>query len=88
MKGRTKLQAAFHELKANPPSILAKTRKKAGPAAAQRQRVAIAFSKARAAGAKLPKMSPEAPSSEDLRKGYRVLSFNPAHHPRRPRAMA
>jgi hypothetical protein len=50
--------------------------------------VAIAFSKARAAGAKLPKMSPEAPSSEDLRKGYRVLSFNPAHHPRRPRAMA
>ena len=39
-------KAAFAELKKNPPAILAKTRKKKGAAAANRQRVAIGLSKA------------------------------------------
>ena len=38
--------AAFHEMKANPPAILAKTAKKSGAARANAQRVAIALSKA------------------------------------------
>jgi hypothetical protein len=38
--------AAFHEVKANPPAILAKTAKKSGAAQANRQRIAIALSKA------------------------------------------
>jgi hypothetical protein len=41
-----KLSAAFDEIKANPPAILAKTRAKSGPARANAQRIAIAFSKA------------------------------------------
>lgn len=41
------LSAAFREEKQNPPAILAKTARKKGKAAANRQRVAIAFSKAR-----------------------------------------
>lgn len=55
--GRTKaaLTEAFHEIKANPPKILAKTKAKSGPARAESQRVAIGLSKARAAGARIPK---------------------------------
>lgn len=41
-----KLSAAFHELKTNPPAVLAKTAKKSGAAQANAQRIAIAFSKA------------------------------------------
>lgn len=41
------LSAAFHEMKKNPPKVLEKTRRKHGAAAAERQRVAIAMSKAR-----------------------------------------
>ena len=37
---------AFHEVKTNPPAILAKTAKKSGAAQANRQRIAIALSKA------------------------------------------
>jgi len=37
---------AFHEVKENPPAILAKTAKKSGAAQANRQRIAIALSKA------------------------------------------
>lgn len=40
------LTQAFHEEKINPPKILAKTRAKSGVAQANKQRVAIAFSKA------------------------------------------
>lgn len=40
------LKAAFSELKKNPPRILAKTKKKKGKRAANKQRIAIAFSKA------------------------------------------
>lgn len=48
MQGR--LKAAGHELKVNPPSVLAKTRKKSGAKQAEKQRVAIMFSKARRGG--------------------------------------
>jgi hypothetical protein len=40
------LSAAFHEMKKNPPKILAKTRRKFGPKRAEAQRVAIGISKA------------------------------------------
>jgi hypothetical protein len=53
-KTKAKLQAAFHEIRENPPKILAKTRKKEGAAQANAQRVAIGLSKARAAGARVP----------------------------------
>lgn len=38
---------AFNEIKANPPAILAKTAKKKGAKAANKQRVAIGLNKAR-----------------------------------------
>lgn len=38
-------KAAFHEMKANPPAILAKTAKKSGAGRANAQRIAIALSK-------------------------------------------
>jgi len=46
------LEEAGHELKTNPPRILAKTRAKKGARQANKQRVAIMFSKARNAGKK------------------------------------
>jgi hypothetical protein len=49
------LSRAGKEMKKNPPSILAKTARKAGPMAAERQRKAIFLSKARAFGARIPK---------------------------------
>ena len=42
-----------HELKVNPPAVLATTRRKKGRRAAERQRRAILLSKARAAGAEV-----------------------------------
>jgi len=45
------LQSIGHELKENPPKILAKTRKKKGKKAAESQRRAILLSKGREAGA-------------------------------------
>lgn len=38
--------AAFHEMKVNPPAILAKTAKKSGAGQARKQAIAIALSKA------------------------------------------
>jgi hypothetical protein len=55
MPSREALEAAGHELKHNPPKILAKTRRKKGKKAANKQRVAILLSKARRAGAKVPR---------------------------------
>jgi len=52
---KDKVAAAFHEVSENEPAIVAKTRKKKGPAQARKQKVAIALSKARQAGAKVPK---------------------------------
>jgi hypothetical protein len=41
------LKKAFHEIGQNEPAIVGKTRRKKGDKAANKQRVAIAFSKAR-----------------------------------------
>lgn len=49
-----KVKAAFHEVKQNPPKVLAKTKKKSGAKQANKQRVAIALNKARKAGANIP----------------------------------
>lgn len=49
------LQEVGHELKENPPEILAKTRRKKGKEAAEEQRRAILLSKARRRGARIPK---------------------------------
>ena len=46
MAENKKLSAAFHEIKHNPPAILATTARKSGAAQARRQAVAIALSKA------------------------------------------
>ncbi len=54
-KTRAILKSVGHELKENPPRVLAKTRKKSGSARANKQRVAILLSKARARGAHIPK---------------------------------
>ncbi len=51
------LENAGHEIKVNPPKILARTKSKFGAARAERQRRAILLSKARSAGAKIPKLS-------------------------------
>ncbi len=51
MPGHTKKEkakkAAFSEVAANPPAIIAKTRAKKGAKAARKQAIAIALSKAR-----------------------------------------
>lgn len=49
MPSETKLEAAGSEMKENPPSVLAKTRKKFGAERALAQERAILFSKARRA---------------------------------------
>ena len=46
MAAKMSRAAAFHEVKHNPPAILAKTAKKSGAAQAHRQAIAIALSKA------------------------------------------
>ena len=56
MKRKSKLRAIGHELKVNPPRQLAKTRSKFGPERAEKQRRAILLSKARKAGARIPKL--------------------------------
>ncbi len=52
---RLQLEGIGHELKANPPQILAHTRRKFGPTRAKAQRKAILLSKARRAGLHIPK---------------------------------
>jgi len=54
-KSRRATKAAFREIKENPPEILAHTARKFGPARAEAQRRAIGLSKARAAGARIPR---------------------------------
>ena len=48
------VSAAFEEVTSNPPKVLASTSRKFGAARAHKQKIAIALSKARRAGAKLP----------------------------------
>jgi hypothetical protein len=49
------LEKIGHEIKVNPPKILAHTKRKFGKARAEAQRKAILLEKARKAGAKIPK---------------------------------
>jgi hypothetical protein len=49
--------AAFHEVKHNEPRIVGHTRRKFGASDAAKQKVAIALSKARKAGASIPRRS-------------------------------
>lgn len=48
-------RAAFSEVSANVPDSVKRTARTKGPKAAQRQKVAIALSKARKAGARIPR---------------------------------
>ena len=57
VKTQAKIQEAGHEMKVNPPKILAKTRKKFGKKKAEKQKTAILLEKAREAGAKIPKLA-------------------------------
>jgi len=56
-RDRSKLQAAFHEVKHNRPAVVSETARKKGSEAAHKQEVAIALSKARRAGAAVPQKS-------------------------------
>ncbi len=71
---KAKLKAAFSEMKKNPPSVLAKTKKKKGAKQAEKQRIAIGLSKARQAGAKIP--SPNTPTRADVLKRLHERSKN------------
>ena len=55
IKTKSTLEAIGHEMKEKPPKILAKTRRKFGKKRAEKQKTAILLSKARMAGAKIPK---------------------------------
>lgn len=57
MSSRSILESVGHELKTNPPKQLAKTARKFGAADAAKQRTAILLSKARKAGASVPRRS-------------------------------
>ena len=72
---KSKVQAAFHEVYENEPSAVASTRKKFGGERARKQKVAIALSKARKAGAKVrTRPSGSGPMrDESISQGYRHL---------------
>lgn len=61
MKKQTRMErlksAAFHEVHADEPAIVGHTRAKFGAKRATAQKTAIALSKARKAGARIPKMA-------------------------------
>lgn len=71
-KSRRITEKAFHEVKKDEPSVVAKTRRKKGAAAAEKQKIAIALSKARKAGAKIPRGSGVFTMS-DLGQGYKSV---------------
>lgn len=54
-KSQQKVSRAFREVNKDEPAQVAKTRKKYGAARAKKQKTAIALSKARRAGARIPK---------------------------------
>ena len=54
VKNRAILKKTFGEVFSNEPKIVAKTRRKKGAAKAKKQKIAIALSKARRAGASIP----------------------------------
>ncbi|MFQ5793041.1 MAG: hypothetical protein ACE5JI_21430, partial [Acidobacteriota bacterium] len=75
-KTRQKLEAAFHEVKHDEPSIVGHTRRKFGKARAEAQKTAIALDKAREAGARIrrkPKGS-GAFSEAELAQGFKRLT--------------
>lgn len=49
------IHAAFSEVNSNPPKVVQSTYKKYGASRARKQQVAIALSKARKAGASIPR---------------------------------
>ncbi len=57
MSDRAILERVGHELKSNPPKQLARTARKFGASDAAKQRTAILLSKARKAGASIPRRS-------------------------------
>jgi len=57
MGNREILESVGHEMKVNPPKQLAKTARKFGASDAAKQRTAILLSKARKAGASIPRRS-------------------------------
>jgi hypothetical protein len=57
LSDRAILESVGHELKVSPPKQLARTRRKFGASDAAKQRVAILLSKARKAGASIPRRS-------------------------------
>lgn len=78
-RGKKKVERAFSEVKANEPAIVAQTRRKKGAEAARKQKIAIALSKARKAGAHIPKLAKKSTkgspafSDADIKRGYKVL---------------
>lgn len=54
-KGRHMMAEAFHEVEEDEPAVVAMTRRKKGAKAAKRQKTAIALSKARRAGVRIPR---------------------------------
>ena len=67
-----KVQRAFKEVKENEPKIVGQTRRKKGKKAAEKQKIAIALSKARRKNVKLPKGSGPF-TLKDVGKGYKVV---------------
>ena len=59
------VSAAFNEVNTNVPKVVQSTSRKFGPDRARKQKIAIALSKARRAGANLPK-----PKLSSKRKSY------------------
>jgi len=57
MSDRAIIERVGHELKSNPPKQLARTARKFGASDAAKQRTAILLSKARKAGANIPRRS-------------------------------
>ena len=49
------VKSAFHEVAHDEPKVVGQTRRKKGTKAARKQEVAIALSKARKAGARIPR---------------------------------
>lgn len=71
-RSKRKVEAAFREVKRDEPSVVAKTRRKKGAKAAEKQKIAIALDKARKAGAKIPRGSGVFTMS-DLGQGYKSV---------------
>lgn len=55
LRNNTITARAFHEVKKRKPAIVKKTERTKGRAAARKQMIAIALSKARVKGARIPK---------------------------------